>query len=148
MPNRQKARHALADAAAQAESEDTALFAVARRLFPDLGSDSTPIAIQQLITRHCAIRHQLRAQQVREMPKNLLAELLTADIEAASSKTSVIPESLTGLMTKTDIAEMFGVSSHNVADILSKYRHFKVGRKYRMRVEDMPPRYKKLFGAS
>jgi exonuclease VII large subunit len=146
MPNREKARHALADAAAQAESEDTALFTVARRLFPELAPDSTFIEIQQLIVRHCALRHKLRAEQVRKMSKTLLTELLEADTEKASGKTAAIPESLTGLMTKTNIAEMFGVSSNNADQILSKYQHFKVGRKYRMRVEDMPPRYKKIFG--
>jgi hypothetical protein len=148
MPNREKARHALADAAAQAESEDTALLMVAKQLFPKLRSDSTSTELLQLIVGYCAQRHHLRAEQVRKLPKAKLIELLTTDVESASSKTAGLPESLTGLMTKTNIAEMFGVRSHNVAEILSKYRHFKVGRKYRMRVEDMPPRYKKLFGTS
>jgi len=148
MPNREKARHALADAAAQAESEDMALFMVARQLFPKLRSDSPSTELQQLIAGHCAQRHQLRAEQVRKLPKAKLIELLTADIESASRKTVGLPESLTGLMTKTNIADMFGVTGNNVDQILSKYHHFKVGRKFRMRVVDMPPRYKKLFGAA
>src|ERR1700733_8506701 len=146
MPDRQKARHALADAAAQAESEDSSLLSVAKRLFPELSSDSTSIDMQQLIVGHCAQRHQLRAEHVRKLPKAKLIELLTADVESASTKTAGLPESLTGLMTKTNIADMFGVTGNNVDQILSKYQHFKVGRKFRMRVVDMPPRYKKLFG--
>jgi hypothetical protein len=65
----------------------------------------------------------------------------------ASSKAVDNPAPLTGLMTKTKIAEMFGTSGHGVDEILTKYKHVKVGRKYRMRVADMPPKYKKLFGA-
>jgi hypothetical protein len=148
MPDRRKTRYALADAVAQAESEDSALLMVARRLFPELGSDSTAVEMQQLIVSHCAKRHKLRAEQVRSMPKEALVNLLTADIEKASGKTAAAAVPLTGLMTNTEIAEMFGVSSQKVAEILSKHQHFKVGRKYRMRIEDMPPKYKKRFGAN
>jgi hypothetical protein len=146
MPDRQKARYALADAAARAESEDSALLMVAKRLFPELGSHSTTVEMQQLIISHCAQRHQLSAEQVRGMPKTMLVNLLTADIDRAAGKTTA-DAPLTGLMTKTDIAEMFGVSNQKVGEILSKHQHFKVGRKYRMRIEDMPPKYKKRFGA-
>jgi hypothetical protein len=148
MPDRRKTRYALADAVAHAESEDSALLTVARRLFPELGADCTSVEMQQLITSHCAKRHKLRAEQVRSMPKAALMNLLTADIETASGKTAAATVPLTGLMTNADIAEMFGVSNQKVAEILSKHEHFKVGRKYRMRIEDMPPKYKKRFGSN
>ncbi len=76
------------------------------------------------------------------MPKTTLVNLLTGDIDRASGRTTADVPPLTGLMTKTDIAEMFGVSNQKVAEILSKHQHFKVGRKYRMRIEDMPPKKK------
>ena|ERR1700733_5944047 len=148
MPDRQKIRYEVAKAVAQAESEDAALELAARRLFPELGSDFTSFEMRELIIGHCALRHQLRADQVRLMPKGRLAELLAADIEMASSQSEGSSEPLTGLMTITNIAEMFGISRPGVDEILTKYQHVKVGRKYRMRVEDGPPRHKKLFGAS
>ncbi len=55
MPDRQKARYALADAAAQAESEDSSLLMVAKRLFPELGSHSTSVEMQQLIISHFSL---------------------------------------------------------------------------------------------
>jgi hypothetical protein len=52
---------------------------------------------------------------------------------------------LTGLMTKTQIAEMFSDDRRNVDQILNTYYHEKVGQKFRMQVEDMPPKYQKTF---
>ena len=65
MPDRQKLRSELANAHAQVESEEAALFFAARRLFPELGSNFTSTEIWQSIISHCAIRHQLRGSRSR-----------------------------------------------------------------------------------
>ena len=76
-----------------------------------------------------------------------LAELLEADTELASNKGVSNPAPLTGLMTITNIAEMFDISRQEVDKLLAKHQHVKVGRKYRMQIADMPPKYKKVFGS-
>ena len=53
---------------------------------------------------------------------------------------------LTQPLTKTDIATLFNCDRSKVQEILNNYSHQIVGTKYRMRVADMPPLYKKSFG--
>ncbi len=48
---------------------------------------------------------------------------------------------LTELLTKEQIANLFGVGKNQAGAILDAYCHERVAGRYRMRIEDMPPKY-------
>lgn len=62
---------------------------VAPRLFPELGDDPIEAEVWHAIYGHCAFKHNLTAEAVREMPIYELAELLSADLRGAESLPSI-----------------------------------------------------------
>lgn len=56
-------------------------------------------------------------------------------------------EALTQPLTKSQIADAFKISRHNVdRDILSKRWNNRVGKKYQLKVSGMPASYRQIFG--
>jgi hypothetical protein len=123
----------------------------------------TQSRLEQGLDRCVELRAQ-RVQEIRDLAENaepaIAARLFDAavhldhgdDVTSELNEIAVIAEKAiadgekTRLLTLGQLARVFGIDARLVErDVLSRYWNEKVGRKYRLRVVDMPPNYEEAL---
>lgn len=95
--------------------------------------------------------YPITAELLRDLPAfdaEYYANRVTDELQRASAPAppGLRAEPMTALLTKDNIAQIFGVGKNSVNEILAAYEHQKIGSRYRLRMSDMPPDYQKKHG--